>query len=119
MAVTLTFNSPINMSCKIDDAAYYTPDPASSGGFEVDNGIFLIGTITSITDNGTTVTIVCNDTGPYASNVNQNDFIFFAKNNTVELKKIKGYYAEVEYRNNSKKPAELFATACGVVTSSK
>jgi len=48
-----------------------------------------------------------------------NDFIFFAKNNAVELSSIKGYYANVNFINDSRKRAELFSVACGVAVSSK
>ena len=48
----------------------------------------------------------------------ENSFIFFAKDNAVNMAIVKGYYGEVEFRNNSTKPAELHATACEVEDSS-
>ena len=47
------------------------------------------------------------------------DYFFFSKDNGVNLTSITGYYAETEFKNNSTKKAELFATACDVVESSK
>jgi len=118
MPIDLTFNSPINMSCKIGDVAYYTPT-STQGGFTVDNNTFLIGIINSIIDNGTTVVINCETTGESAELVTQEDFVFFSKNNLLELKSLRGYYGQAMFRNNSSHPAEMYATACGIEESSK
>ena len=48
-----------------------------------------------------------------------NDYFFFSKDNGVNLTSITGYYAEVEFKNNSTEKAELFATACEITESSK
>ena len=114
--ITLTFMSPINISCKVGDVAYHTL-ASSQGGFSVDNNMFIIGEITTITDNGTIVQVVCQWEGQ--SDVTQNSFIFFSKNNLFELKSVLGYYGQATFRNNSFNPAELFATACGIEESSK
>jgi hypothetical protein len=64
--------------------------------------------------------IVIDSTGYTAGTQHQlSDYYFFAKDNSVNLTSITGYYAEVEFKNNSTKKAELFATACDVVESSK
>tara|TARA_R110000737_G_scaffold327581_1_gene341906 strand:- start:1386 stop:1742 length:357 start_codon:yes stop_codon:yes gene_type:complete len=118
MPIDLTFNSPINMSCKIGDVAYYTPT-STQGGFTVDNNTFLIGVINSIIDNGTTVVINCETTGESAELVTQEDFVFFSKNNLLELKSLRGYYGQAKFLNNSPHPAEMYATSCGVDESSK
>ena len=47
------------------------------------------------------------------------DFIYFAKDSSVNLTSITGYYGEVEFKNNSTEKAELFAAACDIVESSK
>lgn len=116
--ISLTFSSPINMSCKVNDTAYYTPT-STQGGFTVDNNTFLIGNINSITDNGTTVVINCATTGESAELVTQDDFIFFSKNNLQELKSLRGYYGQAKFLNNSPHPAEMYVTACEVTESSK
>tara|TARA_R100001015_G_C4634592_1_gene201389 strand:- start:333 stop:803 length:471 start_codon:yes stop_codon:yes gene_type:complete len=46
-------------------------------------------------------------------------FVFFSKNNKHNMSSLTGYYGEVEFRNNSKTKAELFATACEIEESSK
>lgn len=116
--ITLTFNSPINMSCKVNDIAYYTTI-SEIGGFDVDNNINLIGAIISIVDNGTTVTVKCSAVGEMPAALLQSAFVFFSKNNLVELKSVLGYYGQAMFRNNSPHPAEMFATACGIEESSK
>ena len=117
--IALTFPSPINMSCRVGDTAYYA-GVQSLGGFVVNNNINLIGTINLIEDNGSTTTITC-----LIENSNQNlpgiegSFIFFSKNNLVEISSLTGYYAQATFTNNSSAPAELYAAACGITESSK
>tara|TARA_Y100001938_G_scaffold140880_1_gene209734 strand:- start:184 stop:630 length:447 start_codon:yes stop_codon:yes gene_type:complete len=48
-----------------------------------------------------------------------NSFIFFSKNNTVNAGSLKGYYASIEFRNNSTTEAEMFSASCDVTESSK
>ena len=118
--VNLTFNSPINMSCKVGDSAYHVT-PSDLGGFSVaPETLNLIGTINSITDNGTTVIVVVELEGDAGEGtITTSSFIFFSKNNLVETGSIKGYYAKTQFRNNSTKPAELHATACEIEDSSE
>jgi hypothetical protein len=47
------------------------------------------------------------------------DYYFFSKDNNVNMSSITGYYAEVEFENNSTNKAEFFATACEITESSK
>ena len=46
-------------------------------------------------------------------------YIFFSKDNRANMSGILGYYALVEYRNYSKKQAEVFATGMEYSISSK
>ena len=48
-----------------------------------------------------------------------NDYYFFAKENSVNQATMKGYYGEVEFKNNSTEKAELFSIACDIIESSK
>ena len=43
----------------------------------------------------------------------------FAKNTSVNLSGLVGYYAEVKISNNSNEKAELFAISSGITPSSK
>ena len=47
------------------------------------------------------------------------DYYFFAKDNSVNLTSMAGYYGEVEFKNNSTSKAELFSIACDITESSK
>ena len=47
------------------------------------------------------------------------DFIMFSKDKQINNAGLLGYYAEVKLTNNSTEPAELFAIASEVITSSK
>ena len=56
---------------------------------------------------------------PIANLLSVNSFIMFSKSNNVNSASLKGYYAQVEFRNNSNKKAELFAVGSEIVQSSK
>ena len=55
---------------------------------------------------------------PYIT-LTKNHYIFFSKDRRVSTSGILGYYALAEYRNHSKKEAEIFATATEYAPSSK
>ena len=116
--VSLTFSSPINISCKVNDTAYYT-DTTDLGGFSVGGGINLIGNINSITDNGTTVIIVVEIEGEFAENVTENSFILFSKNNLGNTSALRGYYAEVVMSNDEETQCELYTVGSEVFESIK
>ena len=112
----LTFPSPINMSCRVGDTAYWCPLATPQGGFNIASNINPIGTITSTDDNGTNTIVTCNLTG---TTPNSGNYIFFSKDNYVEKSSLTGYYAQVTFNNNSNKAAEMYATSCGITESSK
>ena len=117
-ALDLTFNSPINISCKIGDIAYFV-NTSSSGGFTVAGQTNLIGTINLITITSQYTILNIEIEGELAEAVTTNDFIFFSKNNLIEVGSIVGYYAKAQFRNNSTKRAELHESACEIEESSK
>lgn len=119
MAVTLlTFANPINDSLQVGDTVYYCAAPSTVGGFETNssmNDIIKLGAVLSIESNTTIhVTIEGNTLMPDA-----NAFVFFSKDNAVNLSSIIGYYASVKMTNDSVEPAEIFSVGLGVVESSK
>ena len=105
--ITLTFPKVLNVSVQIGDTAYYTNDV---NGKE----IVLIGAITSVTNNSITVEIDPSTVRPLTTS-----FILFSKTAEVNTSGVKGYYAEVQFKNNSVKEAELFSVGSEVVESSK
>ena len=120
MAVlTLTFSAPLNVSCQIGDTAYYV-NTASSGGFTVNsNNVTEIGTIKAITGGATTAPTITIDTNLPNTINTQSYYIFFSKDNSVNLASLKGYFAEIKFVNDSTERAELFSIAMNVEESSK
>jgi len=112
--ITITFTNNINNdSLQIGDLAYFASAPSSVGGFNQSGSApILIGDITNITLNS----VVINNTG---TNPNPTDFIMFAKDSSVNISGLVGYFAEVELRNNSTEKAEIFAISSGISVSSK
>ena len=125
--VTLTFNSPLNVSCQVGDTAYFV-NTESEGGFTVaqdadGNGaddITTIGQIREINNRTTnSPTIVC-DSNLTSSQVNNvTAFVMFSKDNKANLSSILGYFASVKMINNSTTEAELFSVGLDMFESSK
>ena len=114
--IDLTFNK-INKSLAVGDTVYYT-DTTTSNGFTVSGGSVLIGNIISIVNNSdsTVIKVDCElDLVPPTVN----SFIYFSKDNTVNISSVKGYYGLVEFKNNSTANMELFSVGCEVSESSK
>ena len=97
---------PINVSLQKGDIIYY---------LGTDSRIHKIGLVNVIGDNH----ITCEITGTELSQLNASSYIFFGKDNSKNVSGLLGYYMEVEYRNESKKVAEIFATGAEFVESSK
>ena len=122
--ITLTFHDKINESAQVGDTAYYTPT-TDVGGFETslkadevtENTYVTIGTIRSIADSR--LSMVCNTTLTTGQVPTTSYFIFFSKDNVVNMSSALGYYAEVKLKSNSTTDAELFSVACDYFESSK
>lgn len=101
---TLTFSFNLNTSLQPGDIVYYLGN---------DNSIKEIGPCLSLSGNE----IVCEVTGD-DSELTSTSFIFFGKDNEINTSGVLGYYAEVEFVNNSDKYAELFAVNSEIFASS-
>jgi len=116
--ISITLPTPLNVSLQAGDIAYYVELSSSAvGGFQVNQGTSApieIGPVVSIT-NG--VIVVENETTNQEPGVG--DFILFGKNRRVNEASLVGYFAEFEFKNNSKTKAELFSTGCQIQESSK
>ena len=129
--LTLSFNNTINESVQIGDIVYFTPVTPTGGStsFEISNtsNILELGKITDIINpnlyNGTSSSIVllCD----LYDNTNlpivplETDFIMFGKDKTINTTSLLGYYAEVNFVNNSDKKVELFSVGSEIAESSK
>jgi len=119
-AITLTFNNPLNTSVQVGDVAYYA-NTTQIGVHHEENlsGVISLGPITNITQwNGVNSFIMSNMPTNTVPPV-QGSFIMFSKDNKANMSSILGYYAEVEFKNNSKTKAELFSVGTEVFESSK
>ena len=118
--LTFTFDKKINISAQVGDNVY-SVDPSSSGGFEAADlsACQFVGVVTNIQNTGATKRItvfqdLASNYTPSAGN-----FMMFSKNKQVNTSGISGYYAEVEFKNDSKTHAELFSVGSQASLSSK
>jgi len=114
--VTLTFNA-VNVSAQVGDIVYYTTGGSSVGGF--DNADLVntvkLGPIVSMTP--TTIDVEHDPSVvPVPPN---NSYISFVKDPTVNTSSLVGYYASVNFVNDSTDKIELFAVGSEVSESSK
>ena len=117
----LTFNSEINFSLQVGDTIYYSQE------LGVVTSLYPQG-LPAIIDpsDGITVlapTIPINSIIVSKENITSiptaNDYIMFAKNKEVNSSSLKGYYAEVEFKNHSTDEIKLFSISSEVSESSK
>ena len=106
-SITLNFNNDLNTSVQVGDIAYYTNDAKG-------NVLVKMGAITNITSNSITCQISGNTVRP-----TNDSFILFTKDNKANLTSLVGYFAEVQFRNDSQDYAELFSVGSEVFESSK
>ena len=126
VSITIQVSRADYPSLQIGDIAFYaTPNDDVAGFKNADqNDITKIGEITSIDnttslDDGTeTTTLTCNINTSTAIPTTS-DFIFFSKDNKVNLTSLLGYYASVKFKNGSTAKAEMFSAACEINESSK
>lgn len=114
----LQFNNAVNTSLQVGDTVYYcNPDESGKGDITFNNigDIIKLGTCSQISQNSIQVEgVPSNISAPLSTS-----FILFSKDNEVNLNGLKGYYAEIEFRNNSTQEAELFSIGVEATESSK
>ena len=124
---SMWFQAPINSSVQVGDTIHYNAMPTyQNGGFSVLQGApTQLVQIKSIIEHDTnsdgaidTVEIVC-DVPTWIGTPDVGDYIFFSKDNQVNISSLLGYYASVKFKNNSTVEAEMFSTACEINESSK
>jgi len=117
---TLNFNT-INISAQIGDIIYYTP-VSPLGGFDQGalTNTIMLGPILNITTlpNGT-IDILVEFDNSITSLPTIGDFISFAKNKSVNTSSLLGYYASVNFVNDSTGKIELFSVGSEISESSK
>lgn len=123
--LSLVFSYDLNSSIQIGDEVYWT-GVTPLGGFSQDaSGMVMhIGSVSLIDTTTNTITILSYhvdiDGNPLENIVPPvNSFISFAKNKVVNNNDLTGYYASINFVNNSREKAELFSVGSGVSESSK
>ena len=112
----------VNISAQVGDIIYYTTNGGSQGGFNQAGlaNTIMLGPIISITTLGDeTVDITVEYDNLLTSPPTQGDFISFVKDKRINTSSLLGYYASVNFVNNSTDKIELFSVGSDVVESSK
>jgi len=119
--IDLTFtgngNTIKNTSAQVGDNVYYV-NTSTSGGFTTGSTPVEMGTIKSITNSTSNVVVTVNVESDLVLPTTSS-FIFFNKEELVNVSSLKGYYGKAKFKNNSTSKAELFSTSCEVSQSSK
>ena len=121
MLITIKFATELNVSVQPMDTLYMTTlDQKTSGS----NNSFgkskpiAVGVIHKV-DHASSEIEVENSGFANPGILTAGHFFFFSKNRIANTSGLIGYYAEVEYRNDSKKAAEIFAVGAEYAPSSK
>tara|TARA_A100001201_G_scaffold26911_5_gene29666 strand:+ start:1846 stop:2202 length:357 start_codon:yes stop_codon:yes gene_type:complete len=114
---SLTFTNPVQVSVQAGDLILYCPT-TSSGGFNTasTSDVVALGTCDSVSADRLTI-VVEHDASVVLPT--SSDFILFSKNKYANNSGLKGYYAEVCFKNNSTDKAELFGISADMWESSK
>tara|TARA_R100000900_G_scaffold125750_2_gene100288 strand:+ start:3578 stop:3973 length:396 start_codon:yes stop_codon:yes gene_type:complete len=131
--MNIIINGSPNMSIQIGDIVYTTiVDSAGTSGVNTFSGNkpIPIGVVTSLApsnysgsegwNSSTWALVIGVDVTGFASvTLTSSSYLFFSKSKAANVSGVLGYYASVEYRNYSKKKAEIFATGTEYAPSSK
>jgi len=140
--VDLEFEQPLNVSLQIGDSAYYVDTTAAytssqSSNSGVDGGVQVsqnstnpeyIGIVEAIsnarnlppyTTTNLAPTITVDTTLSAGVFHDHSAFIFFSKDNKANLSSILGYYADIQFKNDSKEYAEVYSVGVDMFNSSK
>jgi hypothetical protein len=118
-SIQLSING-VNFSMQAGDFIYFISG-FSLGGFDYqdESNIRFLGEITLISAAGNVSAVTVTYDSTQVSLPNVGDFIFFAKDKQVNISGLLGYYASVNFVNNSKKKIELFSIGSEISESSK
>ena len=108
-SITLKFPQPLNVSIQIGDTTYYSND---INGVDIQ----VMGLITAIDKTLNTITT---EIGTDTIRPTLTSFILFSKTASVNTNGLKGYYAEMQFKNDSVDYAELFSVGSDILVSSK
>ena len=121
VTIMLNFDA-LNDSIQVGDTVYFTFNTSTLGGFAYGDlpNTKKLGVITVINNLLNSLTIQYDDTGCTPNcNPPPGSFISFGKDKKVNSSSLIGYYADIEFVNNSDQKVELFSVGSEVVESSK
>jgi hypothetical protein len=98
-----------------DEEAWVEDAAATPSGWEYDGDNVNIFTVANPYQMANIVIV----SGLIANSLNSDSYYFFTKNQVINTSSLSGYYADVQFQNNSKVKAELFAVSSEVTESSK
>ena len=111
-----------NFSLQVGDLIFFSPT-VLDGGFQTTSTVmYQLGTVIDI--DTLTIDVIYDDTifGTCSNCISlptNGDFLMFEKNKIVNSSNATGYYASVNFVNNSKSKAELFSVGSEISISSK
>ena len=122
--VHLTMNFPtINFSANVGDIVYYSHSGSTFGGFNSTDlsNTRKLGEIKEIERNPTSGNpyLIVRYDATKTTPPNNGDYISFAKDKKVNTSSLLGYYASVNFVNNSTNKVELFSVGSEISESSK
>lgn len=103
-SITLNASFDKNVSLQINDVIYYQNVAGETN---------RIGPLISKSN----TTITCTVDGDVSS-LNNGNFLFFVKENEINTSSLIGYFAEIDFTNDSREYAELFAVNSEISISS-
>ena len=122
--ILLEFLQALNVSLQVGDSVYFNSLNPSGGFLQNSNAPKHFGTVENIVS-PTSIEVRC----PYVDPITllplagalpaDTDYISFSKNRNINNNSLKGYYASVQFVNNSRKKAELFSVGSEISESSK
>ena len=106
--IQIAFNPNLPVQTQIGDTAWYLVDGTDD--------TVMLGIIVDIdyVNNIIFIDLIAGTQPPTT-----NDFVFYEKSPIVSIGSLKGYYAEIQFRNDSTGRAELFSIGSEVFESSK
>ena len=124
--ITIQLHRKDYPSLQIGDTAYYS-NITSTAGFNTSSGFTKIGLVKGINNtttlndvyNGTPTTTLTCEIDEATVVPTTSDFIFFSKDDKVNLTSLLGYFASTKFVNTSTAKAELFSVGCEIAESSK
>ena len=117
MSVSITMPGNINVSLQVGDILYATLLTNNQAGTNTNSGQRPVAVV--VVESIYNGVITFDDTDFPSITLTNDHYLFFSKDRRANMSGILGYYASVEYRNYSRKKAEIFATGTEYAPSSK